>query len=283
MIYRTQGAPLLDRERRILCSHCGGIGMEQPPPSTQQVLESSPEPEQQEMSFWDHLGELRRRILLGGLGILGGCLVAVTQVQWLVEDVLLYPARRAGLALQNLRPFGMVMLYIKVVLVAGLILGMPFTLYQLWRFVAPGLYAHERRWVRQLTLWTSLCFLLGVAFAYWVLLPAMLSFAARFSSESVRTVVDVTEYYGFVTTTVLIMGAVFELPVVLAVLAWIGIVRSEFLRRYRRHAIVLILIVAAVLTPTPDPVNQLIFAFPLWVLYELGTVGVRLIERRRRT
>ncbi|GBD07695.1 Sec-independent protein translocase protein TatC [bacterium HR21] len=243
--------------------------------------EGVPEPEAQEMSFWDHLGELRRRILWAVVGILGGCLLAATQAEWLVDEALLHPARQAGLALQNLRPFGMVMLYIKVVLVAGLIVGMPFALYQLWRFVAPGLYAHERRWVRQLTLWTSLCFLLGVAFAYWVLLPGMLRFAAGFSSEHIRTIVDVTEYYGFVTTTLLVMGVVFELPVLLALLAWVGIVRAEFLRRYRRHAIVLILIIAAVLTPTPDPVNQLIFAFPLWVLYELGILVVRLIERRR--
>ncbi len=234
-----------------------------------------------EMSFWDHLGELRQRLLWGLAGVLGGCLIAAVRVKWLVEEVLLYPARQAGLALQNLRPFGMVMLYIKVILVSGVVLGMPVLLYQLWRFVAPGLYAHERRWVRWMTLWTSLCFVLGGAFAYGVLLPSMLRFAAQFSSEQIRTVVDVTEYYGFVTTTVLVMGLVFELPVVLALLAWIGVASSAFLRRYRRHAIVLILIVAALLTPTPDPVNQLIFAFPLWVLYEVSVVIVRLIERRR--
>ncbi len=234
-----------------------------------------------EMSFWEHLGELRRRVLLGLIGVLIGCVFAALRAEWLVEEVLLYPARQAGLALQNLRPFGMVMLYIKVVFVAGVVLGMPFVLYQLWRFVAPGLYAHERRWARQLTLWTSLCFLLGVAFAYRVLLPSMLRFAAQFSSEQIRTVVDVTEYYGFVTTTVLVMGLVFELPVVLGVLAWIGIARAAFLRRYRRHAIVVFLILAAVLTPTPDPVNQLIFAFPLWLLYEVSIVVVKVIEQRR--
>jgi sec-independent protein translocase protein TatC len=135
--------------------------------------------------------------------------------------------------------------------------------------------------VRRMTLWSSLCFLLGVAFAYAVLLPAMLGFAASFSSEQIRTVVDVTEYYGFVTTSVLLMGAVFELPVLMSIGAWAGIVRAEVLRRYRRHAAVLILIVAAVLTPTPDPINQLIFAMPLYVLYEVSILVVRWIERRR--
>jgi sec-independent protein translocase protein TatC len=254
----------------------------QKPEKEQPGTDGSETPEEhEEMSFWDHVGELRRRILLGLLGIAAGCVVAATQAEWLVNEALLHPARQAGLALQNLRPFGMVMLYVKVVLVAGLILGAPFALYQLWRFVAPGLYAHERRLVRRLTLWSSLCFLFGVAFAYWVLLPTMLRFAAGFASDYIRTVVDVTEYYGFITTSLLVMGLVFEVPVVLAVLAWLGIARSDFLRRYRRHAIVLILIVAAVLTPTPDPVNQLIFAFPLWVLYEVSIVVVRLIERRR--
>lgn len=253
-------------------------------PVAEQRGEPSPEAAGQdgpEMSFWEHLGELRRRLLLGLLGVLIGCLIAALRAEWLVEEVLLYPARQAGLALQNLRPFGMVILYIKVVLVAGVVLGMPVVLYQLWRFVAPGLYAHERRWARQLTLWTSLCFLAGIVFAYGVLLPSMLRFAAQFSSEQIRTVVDVTEYYGFVTTTVLVLGLVFELPVVLALLAWIGVARSGFLRQYRRHAIVVILIVAALLTPTPDPVNQLIFAFPLWLLYEVSIVVVRFIERRR--
>ncbi|MCS7170146.1 MAG: twin-arginine translocase subunit TatC, partial [Candidatus Kapabacteria bacterium] len=169
------------------------------PPDSSEVSERG-------MSFWDHVGELRRRLVWGLLGVLIGCLFAATQAQWLVEEALLYPARQAGLPLQNLRPFGMVMLYVRVVVVAGLILGMPFALYQLWRFVAPGLYAHERRWARRLTLWTSLCFLLGVAFAYWILLPTMLRFAAGFSSEQIQTVVDVTEYYGFVTTGVFVMG-----------------------------------------------------------------------------
>ncbi|MDT7924309.1 MAG: twin-arginine translocase subunit TatC [Chlorobiota bacterium] len=245
-------------------------------PMPPQELEEGPE-----MSFWEHLGELRRRLILGLVGIAVGCVIAAVGAQWLVNTVLLYPAHRAGLQLQNLRPFGMPMLYVKVVLVAGVILGAPFALYQLWRFVAPGLYQHERRWVRRMTLWSSLCFLLGVAFAYAVLLPAMLGFAASFSSEQIRTVVDVTEYYGFVTTSVLLMGAVFELPVLMSIGAWAGIVRAEVLRRYRRHAAVLILIVAAVLTPTPDPINQLIFAMPLYVLYEVSILVVRWIERRR--
>ncbi|MEN3026828.1 MAG: twin-arginine translocase subunit TatC [Chlorobiota bacterium] len=255
--------------------------MEQEP--AQKAVEAEPlEPaEEREMSFWDHLGELRQRLLRGLIGVLLGCLLAAWQVKWLVEEALLYPARQAGLPLQNLRPFGMVMLYVKVIVVAGFILGAPIVLYQLWKFVAPGLYPHERRLVRQLTFWTSVCFLVGVAFAYGVLIPAMLRFAAGFSSEQIRTVVDVTEYYGFVTTTVLVMGVVFELPVVLGILAWAGILRAETLRRYRRHAVVAILVLAAVLTPTPDPVNQLIFAFPLWLLYEVGIFAVRLIEARR--
>ena len=147
---------------------------------------------------------------------------------------------------------------------------MPYTLYQLWKFIAPGLYEKERRWAGKITIYTSFCFLVGVAFAYWIMIPVMLSFTASFGSNLIKNSIDVTEYFSFITTTLLSAGLIFELPMIAYILSKIGIISPEMLRKYRRHSIVVILILAAALTPSTDPVSQLVFAAPLMVLYEIS-------------
>ena len=184
--------------------------------------------------------------------------------------VLLKPAASVNMELQNLRPFGQAFLYFKVVIMAGLIISMPYTLYQLWKFIAPGLYEKERRWAGKITIYTSFCFLVGVAFAYWIMIPVMLSFTASFGSNLIKNSIDVTEYFSFITTTLLSAGLIFELPMIAYILSKIGIISPEMLRKYRRHSIVVILILAAALTPSTDPVSQLVFAAPLMVLYEIS-------------
>jgi sec-independent protein translocase protein TatC len=184
--------------------------------------------------------------------------------------VLLKPAASVNMELQNLRPFGQAFLYFKVVIMAGLIISMPYTLYQLWKFIAPGLYEKERRWAGKITIYTSFCFLAGVAFAYWIMIPVMLSFTASFGSSLIKNSIDVTEYFSFITTTLLSAGLIFELPMIAYILSKIGIISPEMLRKYRRHSIVVILVLAAALTPSTDPVSQLVFAAPLWVLYEIS-------------
>ncbi len=233
-----------------------------------------------EMSFLEHLEELRRRLFYALGGIAVGSVIAGIFINFIIEDLLLRPALAAHLKLQNFRPFGQPFLYFKVIFIAGIIIAFPFVLYQLWKFIAPGLYEHERRWVRSVTTATSFCFFAGVAFAYFVLLPGMMNFAASFGTEKIANIIDINEYFGFVTLLILASGIIFELPVVSFILARIGLLTSEFMRRYRRHSIVAILILAAVLTPTPDPINQVIFAIPLFALYELSIWIVRLIERR---
>ncbi|MEY3689390.1 MAG: twin-arginine translocase subunit TatC [Ignavibacteria bacterium] len=226
--------------------------------------------EQFEMSFFDHLEELRLRISLAILGIVIGCIISGAFVDELMNWVLLKPAASVNLELQNLRPFGQAFLYFKVIIMAGLIISMPYTLYQLWKFIAPGLYEKERRWAGKITFYTSFCFLAGVAFAYWIMIPVMLSFTASFGSTLIKNSIDVTEYFSFITTTLLSAGLIFELPMIAYILAKIGIISPEMLRKYRRHSIVVILVLAAALTPSTDPVSQLVFAAPLWVLYEIS-------------
>jgi len=226
--------------------------------------------EQFEMSFFDHLEELRLRISLAILGIVIGCIISGAFVDELMNWVLLKPAASVNLELQNLRPFGQAFLFFKVIIMAGLIISMPYTLYQLWKFIAPGLYEKERRWAGKITFYTSFCFLAGVAFAYWIMIPVMLSFTASFGSSFIKNSIDVTEYFSFITTTLLSAGLIFELPMIAYILSKIGIISPEMLRKYRRHSIVVILVLAAALTPSTDPVSQLVFAAPLWVLYEIS-------------
>jgi len=233
-------------------------------------MAKNPAGEQLEMSFFDHLEELRLRIGLAVLGIVIGCIIAGAFVDQLMNWVLLKPAASVNMELQNLRPFGQAFLYFKVVIMAGLIISMPYTLYQLWKFIAPGLYEKERRWAGKITIYTSFCFLAGVAFAYWIMIPVMLSFTASFGSSLIKNSIDVTEYFSFITTTLLSAGLIFELPMIAYILSKIGIISPEMLRKYRRHSIVVILVLAAALTPSTDPVSQLVFAAPLWVLYEIS-------------
>jgi len=221
-------------------------------------MAKNPAGEQFEMSFFDHLEELRLRIGLAVLGIVIGCIIAGAFVDQLMNWVLLKPAASVNMELQNLRPFGQAFLYFKVVIMAGLIISMPYTLYQLWKFIAPGLYEKERRWAGKITIYTSFCSLAGLAFAYWMMIPVMLSFTASFGSSLIKNSIDVTEYFSFITTTLLSAGLIFELPMIAYILSKIGIISPEMLRKYRRHSIVVILVLAAALTPSTDPVSQLV-------------------------
>lgn len=233
-------------------------------------------PGEQEQGFLQHLEELRQRIFKAAIFLLLGCVVSGIFVNDLMNWVLLKPATTAKLELQNLRPFGQPFLYFKVVFASGIVLAFPFAIYQLWKFIEPGLYKHERRWAGKITAFTSFCFLLGVSFAYFVMIPAMLQFSVSFGNAAIKNIIDVNEYFGFITMTVLGAGLIFELPMITFVLASIGMVTPAMMRQYRRHAIVVILIIAAILTPSPDPVNQLLFACPLYVLYEISIVVARL-------
>jgi sec-independent protein translocase protein TatC len=146
--------------------------------------------------------------------------------------------------------------------------------------VAPGLYDHERRWAGRVTAFTTLCFMVGIGFAYFVMLPGMLKFSVDFGTSAIQNVIDVNEYFSFIVMTILSAGLIFELPMITFVLSSIGLVTPKLMRTYHRHAIVAILVLAAILTPSPDPVNQMIFAIPLYGLYLLS-IGISGIAARQ--
>lgn len=233
------------------------------------------------MSFLDHLDELRKRIIYSLIGIAVGMGISGFFVNFIIEKLILNPAIQNQLQLQNLKPFGQPVLYFKIIFVAGIVISLPFTIFQLWRFISPGLYENEKKWGLKMVISATLSFLAGITFAYFVMLPLMVAFAANFGSKGIQNIIDVNEYLSFFTTLMIGTGLVFELPVLSFILAQFGVLNSKFLQKYWRHAMILILIVAAVITPTPDPVNQSIFAIPLFLLYEVSVLIVKRVEKRK--
>lgn len=234
----------------------------------------------EEMSFLDHLGEMRNRIIWSVVAVIVCAAIAGVFIQELMDYVLLNPASAVGLSLQNLRPFGQPFLFFKVAIVSGIILAFPFILYQLWKFVSPGLFPNEQGWVKSITFFTSLCFLSGIFFAYFVMIPSMLKFAASFGTDKIQNIIDINEYFSFITMILLAAGLLFELPMATFVLSRVGMLTPKGMRKYRRHAIIAILILAAILTPTPDPISQLIFAIPLFFLYEFSIIISKIAEKK---
>jgi len=239
---------------------------------------------EKEMTFLDHLEELRWRLVKAVIGLLVATIVCGIFSDWIVNEAILRPSRLTNppLVLINTIPFGQITFYMIVILVAGLILSSPWILYQLWKFVQPGLMPKERKYISSIVFFTTICFLSGVAFSYFIMLPYMLQFFASFGSTSIQNMIAINEYMSFVLQLILLSGLIFELPMVSYFLARLGIVTPEFMRRYRRHAIVANLVVAAVVTPTTDPFTMMVFALPMFLLYEIS-IWVAGIAKRRRT
>jgi len=232
----------------------------------------SPEKEEKEMTFLEHIEELRWRIIYSLIGVGVGSLICWIFVDFLVDDVLLLPASRVGLHLQNLKPFGQLMLYFEVAMVGGLILSLPNVFYQLWKFISPALRKNERKYISAIVAFSTLCFLVGIVFAYFVMLPYSLKFVSQFGSKNITNDFAIDEYMTIILSIMLGAGLVFELPMISFFLTKLGILTPQFMRKYRRHAIVIIFIAAAFLSPGTDPISQIILAVPLIILYEISII-----------
>ncbi len=246
------------------------------------------------MPFLDHLEELRWRIIKALAGVVVTTAFCLFFAEWVVDVLLLGPTRAGfvsyrilgleavDLALQNRTITGQFFAYWGTVLATGLILGAPFVVWQLWRFIEPGLYRHERASLRFVSVYATACFFTGVAFGYLVLTPMALQFFAQFTvSSAIVNEFDIARYFELVLTWSFGTGLLFELPVLIFVLARLGIATPAVLRKGRKYALIVILIIAALLTP-PDPLSQLILAVPLLALYELSILQASWIERGRR-
>jgi sec-independent protein translocase protein TatC len=235
-----------------------------------------------EMSFLDHLEELRWHIVKALIGLLVATILCGAYADYIVQDLLMRPLREAGLKAQVLAPYGIVLLYMQTVLICGLILSMPNTLLWLWKFVAPGLLSKERRYVARIVFFTSLCFFAGVGFSYFILLPFSLKFFAAFGTQTIDLNIAIDNYISFVLTLLLGAGLVFELPMVSYFLTRLGFLTPAFMRHYRRHSIVVILIISAIVTPTPDPMTQLMLALPMLLLFELSIFVSKIAMKREK-
>jgi sec-independent protein translocase protein TatC len=223
-----------------------------------------------EMTFLEHLEDLRWRIFYSLIGIFVGFVAAWIFKDFLVNIILLKPAEDAGITLQNLRPFGQLFLFLQVALIVGFIISIPNVFYQLWKFISPALKSNERKYITSIVVFSSICFAVGVVFAYFVMLPITLKVAVQFGTERIENNFSIDYYFSIIISLMLAAGIVFELPMLSFFLSKIGIVTPEFMRKWRRHSIVGILIIAAILTPGADPVAQLLLAVPLVFLYEIS-------------
>lgn len=223
-----------------------------------------------EMSFLDHLEELRWR-LWKCLGAAIVFIFAAFPFTGKILELLTYPNTR----LKNpatfifLKPTGMLMLRMEIAMIVGLIAASPVILYQLWQFIAPGLYPKERKFIAPIILITIICFLLGAGFAYAVLIPIVLPFLFSLSTASIQPMININDYAQFVLRLILLTGLVFELPMVSFLLTRLGLLTPKFLRKAWKYSILFIFIFAAIVTP-PDPVSQIILALPLVLLYEVS-------------
>ena len=238
------------------------------------------EVEEKEMTFLEHLEELRWRIIWSLLGLVIGTIICLIFIDFLVDVVLLRPARNSGAHLQNLKPFGQLFLYFQVAMIGGVILSLPNIFYQLWKFISPALRKSERKYISAIVIFTSFCFLCGIVFAYFVMLPLTLKFAAQFGSSTIANQFAIDEYMNIIISVMLGAGLVFELPMISFFLTKLGILKPEFMKKYRRHAIVIIMVAAAFLTPGTDPVSQIILAIPLLLLYEISILISKLSVRK---
>jgi len=252
------------------------------------------EESREEMTFWDHLTELRKRFVRIILAWLVMTVIAFINSRFIFDQILLAPKDTSfitykwlcrlgavlhvdglcmppmSLTLINLNLSGQFMTDMTVSMFAGLILASPFIIYQLWQFIMPALYDTERRYARQSVFIMSLLFITGVLFSYYFMVPWTLNFLGTYQvSTSVANQISLSSYISTVTSTILSVGVVFELPVVVYVLSKLGIITPQFLRKNRKYSFVIILILAAIITP-PDVFSQMMVTIPLYSLYEIS-------------
>jgi sec-independent protein translocase protein TatC len=216
----------------------------------------------------DHLEELRIRLIWIFLGIFIGMALAWSQTEvimnWIREPIAPYLSQGGLIFTGVMDKF---MAHIKIAIMSGVILSCPFWIYQLWKFIAPGLYKHERRYAMFFIFLGTALFLSGVAFVYLFVFPSAFKFLMTFGGGTDKPMISIGEYLSFFVTTTMMFGIAFELPLILTLLAMLDVIDSNFLKRKRRYAVVLLAVVSAILTP-PDLISMVMMLVPLLLLYE---------------
>ncbi|MFH1931423.1 MAG: twin-arginine translocase subunit TatC [Pseudomonadota bacterium] len=232
--------------------------------------------------FLSHLEELRKRLVVCAIGVGAGFVIAYIFAERLFQ-LLVAPLKAVmpegdQLIFTNLPE--MFFAYIKVAFIAGIMAASPLIFYQLWMFIAPGLYQKEKKMAIPFVISSTILFVGGALFGYFVVFPFGFKFFIGFSNEYVKALPSVKQYFSFSMKLLFAFGAVFELPVIIFFLSKMGIVTPQFLRQKRKYAILLTFVLAAILTP-PDVITQCMMAGPLIVLYEIGIIVSRIAQKKK--
>ncbi len=233
------------------------------------------------MPFLDHLEELRWRLVKSLGSVLVGAVVTFFYIDSLIE-FLIRPTQdlQTPMDLQVLKVQGMFMIKWGIAMIGGVVLAIPVLTYQLWKFVAPGLYLNEKKYAAPLIIFTYLSFLIGLIFAYTVIIPFSLDFFTSVGMNGIHNNFSINYYFNFITWLMMGSGLIFELPVLVFILSVIGLLTPAFMSHYRRHAAVVILVLSAFITP-PDPVSLVLMTIPLMALYEIS-IGVSWLVNRNK-
>jgi sec-independent protein translocase protein TatC len=236
------------------------------------------------MSFLEHLDELRKRLIASLVGIVIGCVVSFILLDPYIFPFILLPMQQMlpnGGTLISTEPTEWFMLWIKVGLLGGVLIAMPFILYQVWLFVAPGLYSHEKRFAIPFVFFSSLFFFGGATFSHYMAFPVTWGFFIRFNPSYVQFMPRIGPAFGLYVKMLLACGVVFQMPVLVFALARMGMVTGRFLLRNFKYATLIIVILGAVLSPGGDIASQMILAGPMMVLYILS-IGIAFVFQKRR-
>lgn len=234
----------------------------------------------QEDTFLSHLVELRDRLIkaLVSIGLVFACLLPWSQELYaLLAQPLIATLPHGGQMIAT-DIVGVFLVPMKVVVMLAFLIALPYVLYQIWAFVAPGLYAHEKRLALPLVTASVVLFFVGMSFAYFLVFPTVFKFMANIAPEGVAWMTDIEKYLSFVLSTFLAFGVAFEVPVVVVVLVKMNIVALETLKEWRSYMIVAAFVIAAIFTP-PDVISQLMLAIPLCLLYELGMLMAKFVSK----
>lgn len=264
------------------------------------------EEEGNEMSFIGHLEELRWHVIRAGASIIVFAIIAFVYIKEIYQYIIIAPAKpdfwtykmlcklsevvgyddlcvkELNFTLQALGLGDNFTMSMTSSLIAGLVFAFPYAFWEVWSFIKPGLKASERRSARGAVFYVTFLFLSGILFGYYVVTPLAINFLANFQLDpSIINQFSITSYISLVSTLTLACGVAFQLPIVVFVLAKVGVLTPSFMREYRKHAMIVILIVAAVITPSPDIYSQIIVAIPLFLLYEVSIFVAGKVEREK--
>lgn len=238
--------------------------------------------ESDEMTFWDHLDALRASLFRIALVLLVAALGLFVFKDFLFDSVILAPSKEDfflyrwigadfSLSLVNIEVTAQFMIHMKMAFLCAIVITFPYLVFKVWQFIAPALYDNEKRKVRNAFLFASVLFYVGITVGYVLIFPLMLNFFADYQvSSDIPNTFSLSSYISLLTSMVLTFGIVFEFPTLVVLLSALGILTKETMRKYRRHAICAVVILAAVITPSGDPFSLMVVAVPLYLLYEFS-------------